>query len=372
MKLLYLTHEDINRTSVAKAMMYDIAKKLSNKYDVSVVSASEERRRSKRFFKDGDVNNIKFFRSVYGSVSVADIFRLFCFSFIILYHIIKNDVIYVRSYPMMVFGVFAKVFRKKLIFDPRGLGFLEMIDSGNVGTFFSDKILFKIERFFISCSDAVVCVSESHSEYYEKNYGQNEKYIVIYNGTEEISEIDILDKSGEDLVKIVYVGSLIKWHCPERVNSILNSLYEIGCNFEFHCITKDILNAKKIFSGQYEVKIYSHLYRQNPIKFDLGMCLIADSLSKSACFPVKFSEYIASQTPVLFSTNVDVCTKISKEFNIGIGVSLGCDDDVIAKVILSYLDGMNSNERITLPYILTQESMILEIDKVICSLFKTI
>ncbi|WP_417559126.1 glycosyltransferase [Mesoflavibacter zeaxanthinifaciens] len=364
MKLLYLTHEDINRTAVAKAMMYDIAMILSEKYEVSVISATDKKNKNERFYTDGNVNNIKFCRSVYGGVDIIDVFKLFLFSFSILFNIVRNDVVFVRSYPMMIFGLMGKLVRKKVIFDPRGLGFLEMVDSGKVKKYLSVSTLQKIERLFIKYSDVVICVSEAHKDYYINEYQMNEKYKVIYNGTENEFNNPILDITSNEVFKIVYLGSLIKWHCPERVNALLENIHNKGVLFEFHCITKDIKKAEDIFKGDYKKIIYSHQYRSNPIKFNLGVCLIADTLSKSACFPVKFSEYLSSGTPVVFSNNVDVCKKVSEKQHVGLGINLSENDDYIAERIISYLNNNNNNE-VNLPQDLTKKVMIDKVDAIL-------
>lgn len=364
MKITYLTHENIIKTAVAKAMMYDIAVHLSKKYEISIVSASTEKNKENRFYKENGISHFKFYRSRYGMISVKDITSLMSFSLTIMKLIYKSDVVYVRSYPMMAFAPLCYFLRKKIIFDPRGLGFLEMEDSGKVGKLLPRRVLCSIEKLFIFLSDRVICVSDLHKLYYRNHYGMDHKYRVIYNGTEKLDVEPT--RINVDRPIIGYVGSLIKWHCPERINSILCMVKSKGLEFEFHCVTRDVEQAKVIFDGDYNKCIYSHPYRQEPIQFDVGLCIIEDTLSKSACFPVKFSEYVAAKTPVLYSKNVDVCLKLDSKYNLGVGIDLNMSNEDIALKIINFLQSETSlKNEVELPYEITQEGMISQIDEMI-------
>jgi glycosyltransferase involved in cell wall biosynthesis len=260
---------------------------------------------------------------------------------------------------MMVLSyLFITYHKKKVIFDTRGLFFEELFDSGKLPR---NKLLCSIfsfiERKLLQTSSVTFCVTELHRNYYQR-LSLNTNYRVIYNGAKK--EPAIATSINKDKITFCYVGSLVKWHLPERIAHILFLLQSSGLDFDFHCITKDLDTARSIFGKIKNNNIYTHNFRDKPIKFDYGFCLISDTLSKRVCFPVKYAEYLMSGTKVIFSSNVDVCNKLNDKYPSGLAIDLNLEDCVIASKIVDFIDSEYSDSigTVSLPYELEFDSMM--------------
>jgi len=332
-KILFLTHESLQKTAVARAMFESVAKSCATggEHCISICSADE----SVQQYTADDIRYTTFKRSSYGVAGVAALYSFIASFRVIFRELRKHETIIVRSYPMMFYALWAKLWGNKIIFDSRGLFFEELFDSGKIKFIFLKKILFIFEKLFVSFSDRVISVSEAQEDYY--GLSGSAKSAVIYNGaiqSENIKNVCL----NSSVLNIGYVGSLISWHKPQLMFDILKSLDGLGVKYKFHLITPDPVFGRQLFSGlQGEVVAYAHDYRNFPLKFDIAFCLIADSLSKRICFPVKFCEYLASGTPVLFSENVNVLTGIAKRYDVGVATNLNEPPGNIANAIVKYV-----------------------------------
>lgn len=364
MKILFLTHEDINKTAVAKAMFFDTAVALKHKYKISFLSASEVNSNEVETINGIEMHTFE--RRAQGRISILDILNLIKNIKKIKNLCDSNDVLYFRSYPMLILMYFPLMFsRKKIIFDTRGVFFEELFDSGKVKSRNITKKIFRyIEKLLLKVSTVVLCVSEAQMNYYKKLVDKS-CYKVIYNASGKgVSKVGFINGSH---LTIGYVGSLVQWHMPERISDILEIMQRKGMNFEFHCLTRDLENANDIFSNIKNAKIYSCNYRETPIKFDLGLCLIKDSISKRVCFPVKYAEYLSANTDVVFSSNIDVCNKFHNDYGIGKSINLEDSNEKIAEDIIEYMNN-NMNNDVKLPEVLRFEYSINSIIDVIESL----
>jgi glycosyltransferase involved in cell wall biosynthesis len=336
-KLLFLTHENLEKTAVAKAMFFDVAKSLSSSTDVTFISASDNA--SYNGQKVGGVRMEYFSRNSQGKISKTDFALLLRSYFNIIKLVKNNDILIFRSYPMFILLLPCLFFfNKKIIFDTRGLFFEELFDSYKIKrTTFYSMIFTMLEKALIRRANSVICVSSAQGEYYESLQGGTVKTKVIFNGSPKMLSVE---KASQTKVTIGYVGSLIEWHMPERMATILLALQDKGFDFEFHCITRDIEKANKYFSKIEGAKIYSRNFRNEPLSFDLGLCMIKESLSKEVCFPVKYSEYVSSGTNVLFSNNVKVCNELYLKYGIGIPISLSDSNELICNAIM---ENINAN-----------------------------
>jgi glycosyltransferase involved in cell wall biosynthesis len=361
-KILFATHENIDKTAVAKAMFYDVAVQLRKEYRCVFFSASNS---SSGFIDEAGIERLTFARKDQGKISIVDLLGLVRSFFRIAHAVTGADMIYIRSYPMMIFiAWFGYLLRKKIIFDTRGLFFDELYDSGKIRSHRLKRFLKYIEFKLLNISDDVICVSEAQKAFYLDNYKSDCSYHVVYNCAIPASN---LKHFNDNKLRICYVGSLIDWHCPDLIRNVLLALTGRGVFFEFHCITKQLLEAEVYFGSIQNVKIYEHDYRNYPIKFDLGFCLIRDTLSKHVCFPVKFAEYIAAETPVVFSNNVDVCCRILSRHNVGVGVDLSMPPHFLALLIEEYLLSNQTKEKVELPKELQFSSLLNSVKSIIDS-----
>jgi len=326
---IFVTHENLDKTAVAKAMLSDVINYLESEGVVShLLSATDS------LDKQNTKSRSYFYRDSYGNVDLKSFFQ-FVKAYKLFYKVSKNkDFVFFRSYPSMIlFGWFAKLMRKKIVFDTRGLFFEELIDADKVNRIV--KFLFlPLEWLLLVLSNKIICVTNAQKEYYIRKYNIcDAKFAVIANGAPR--KILHSDLSGQDKLSLCYVGSLIKWHAPELVSSFCQELKSQGIEFSLHVITRDHDIAEEMFKDISDVKIYSHNYRNMPIKFDYGFCFIQGGVSKDVCYPVKFNEYLFSGTKILSLSNVKETVRITNELNCGLVFNT---DESIKKMVSDFLD----------------------------------
>lgn len=363
--IAFVTHENIERTPVCKAMFIDVARGLKDEgYNVSVLSATDRNVDLQRGDESG-INYLLFDRRSYGRFSISAIVSLLRAYKMFLSLIRSHDIFFFRSYPtILVFGFIAKTFGKKIIFDTRGLFFEELIDSGKLRSRLIIRPLRFIEKLLIGISDIVICVTDSQKNYYLKNVSNvGGKMAVVPNCAPKASIIE--DRSNSGRLELAYVGSLVKWHSPEIVKEICKQFELNDIPYHLTVMTKDLVQAKEIFGDLSEsVTLKTHNYRHLPVRFDYGFCLISGGLSKKVCFPVKFLEYIQSGTKVINSSNVDVTREIIEITGAGINVNLNESPYYIAKKVVE----AHVHKRNVIPVIddqYTFKSQIFEIKRLV-------
>ena len=293
-KTLFVTYEKIDSTPVARAMFYDIYEILKReKLDVDFFGGFSDNRNGgyipSRFII---VNLFKFIYALFKANNRVNYNTFVC-----------------RSYPSLLVVKLINFGRHpRLIFDTRGLWFDELIDSGKIPSVkYFLFILRFIEKTLLNWSSVVIVVSEAQKKYYMKAHKLSlDRIKVVYNGAPRQSTIVTYQSERRC---IGYVGSLGKWHCPEIMREIVSRMPDT----DFVFITKDETRYREYFEDLDNTIRLEQNYRSIPVKFDLGLCLINDSISKSICFPVKFSEYLSSNTPVCFSQNVEELYTIWKK-----------------------------------------------------------
>lgn len=358
-KVLFCTHECLDRTPVSRAMFEGVALGLrSYGMNVSIVSALENKTVGRAAEELEGVNYEYFSRNSYGEISLLDIFRYFGAFFLMVKLILSNQILIVRSYPMMLFGCVAKLAFRKVIFDTRGLFFEELFDSGKlVRSRTLVRVFYYAERLFLFCADSVVCVTEPQRDFYLDRYPYSkDKFKVIPNCAVKSKVVE--DKSGGDIISLVYLGSLVKWHSPSLVRSVCDELVKLGQPFTLDVITKDKDKADVYFSGLGKfVSIFEHPYRNKPIRYDYGFSLISGGVSKTVCFPVKFMEYIQSGTKVVSSSNVTVCREFICKYGFGINVDAEASPREIALSLVKHHNCLGAG-KVVLPVEYEFESQV--------------
>ena len=333
LRILFLTHENLDRTPVSRAMFADIATELRRNaaFKVIVVSAGE--------VAEKNSNEIKFRRSSYREISAAAVLAVIRAYTLIVPAILKSDVLLFRSYPMLImYGWIGFLLRRKIAFDSRGLFFNELVDSGKLSKKYLG-ILGLLERICLFISSKIICVTESQKTYYIKKHNIDpNKFTVIPNGARLVTPVGSKCETGGSL-SFCYVGSLIKWHAPYLVRDFLRGLSERGIDYTLDVITQDNTLAQEVFGEISAVKIYSHDYRNAPIRFDFGFCFIEGGISKSVCYPVKLNEYILSGTKPLVTSNVIVAREIVSSMEFGLSLDYDTPNRMVDHFIkeLDYL-----------------------------------
>lgn len=362
-KVLFATHENLELTPVSKAMFLDVANYLEAELDYKsiIFSAAENKVITKRHFK--------FERKTQGKIDFQSILASIKAFFVFKQALKGVDLVVFRSYPSMVlFSLLVRLKNKKVVFDTRGLFFDELVDSGKVSLRWS-KLFDLIERNLLKISTTTICVTSYQKSHYVEKYKLNpDNFLVIPNGAKNVPLYG--DKTNnEDTLSLCYVGSLVKWHAPELVYGFCDELEKRGVKFNLDVITKDLNGAQKYFSRLRSVKIYSHDYRDRPIKFDYGFCFIQGGVSKDVCYPVKFNEYAVSGTKVLALDNVLEVNRIIKSYDLGI-VLKGQSVSELVDQFLSSLRKTKYTKSNPLPYELTFDFQLSQYASVLETIFK--
>ena len=365
-RVLFVTHEDIERTAVAKAMLQDVAHRLADQGFVCQILAAGSANESTQ------VERLRlhlFQRSSFGEANASAVLSLVKALPRFWSLLGETDVVYFRSYPsMLLFGLLARLRKRRVIFDTRGLFFEELVDSGKMKVRAVMPLLRFLEKRMLMLSDKVICVTRAQMDYYRALApGVAGRCIVVPNGAPG-SPVHS-DRSGGDRYALVYVGSLVAWHSPGLMLSVCESLVEYGLDFTLDVLTRDEDFARSHFAklGN-KLTVFSHDYRALPIRYDLGFCLITGGLSKSVCFPVKLAEYLNSGTPVLASSNVAVCVEVIEKYDCGKLVSPTDGPSTIAKGIRDYLlESRVGRQAIKLPEELSFDAQVRTIEKIIVS-----
>jgi glycosyltransferase involved in cell wall biosynthesis len=362
--ILFLTHENLKKTAVSKAMFEDIAHVLQLEgYKVSIFSAGEK----KNIYVKDNVCYFTFKRSSYEKVNFSAFFSILASYIMFIKLLLKCEIFYFRSYPTMIlFSWLPRLLGKKNIFDTRGLFFDELYDSGKISNYKFKKIMVLIERLLLRLSHKVITVTESQAKYYLSILPSiSHKLVTVPNGA-PIKKVDTSMFDSKRL-ELVYVGSLVKWHTPELVLNFCLELKRREVDLRLTVLTRDLSKAEKHFLelGK-DVNIYEHDYRNKPIRFHYGFCFISGGLSKDVCFPVKFLEYIQSGTKVVSSSNVDVTKKLTYSHNLGVCVDLSESVSEMVDRFLEY-DYEKRQRIVSLPSHLTFEAQCDMIKKIVSS-----
>lgn len=331
MSICFVTHEDFDNTAVANAMMADLARELKSQLeiDISILSASKK----SSIHRKDNFNHQTFKRSRKGYAGVKEVIE-FTMALAKAFQLIKKSKIVIfRSYPsIFMFGLIAKVLRKTIIFDTRGLWCEELVDSGKIKD--NSQILTVLnffEAFWLKHSNIVICVTKYQRDYYQRRYSIETTSHVIGNGAK--TPLSTKDIRKENELNLIYAGSLIKWHCIDLIRDICCELGK-RINLSLTLLTKQKGLANELFKDvEFKTIIQEQNFRVQGLKGDYAFCLYKGGISKEICYPVKLNEYLANDNKIIASHNVKVHRDIVNSDN-GILVKLEHSPSKIASQIL--------------------------------------
>lgn len=335
MNVLYITYENVFRTGILQAMAVKPMALIHQKFGVdfcviSTVKDNEadeiyEMNKANTLEKYPYLKIFEFRKRLTESQSVLSYCRdIFPILRVSLKLARKADVIHCRSYGAGLIGLFLKLMTgRKVVFDMRGVLPEETVEVGKLTTNSSKfKLLKMVEKVLIKHCDYVLVVSDKFEEYIKHNF-KYKRIINTYNPT-DFNEHHTFKTY--ERINFVYSGSLQPWHLPEttiKYYAELSKYYKYRIHFYF--CTNDIEKAKKYFK---DCHIEPQYYTIQSVPFEkmkdiygkahIGFCFINESFSKFVCFPVKFSEYIASNIYALVNKNIGDLEKIVNEHNCGL------------------------------------------------------
>ena len=335
-KVLYINYENLYKTSILQAMVVKPLDIISKNHNVKfvVTSACKDFERDEIYFKNKNfvesqtnIDVVEFKKNLKPNQSILtfikDIFPIIKF---VIKESKKFDLIHCRSYGSAVIGFIAsKISGVPYIFDIRGLLPEETVELGKIkSNSFKFRLLKFAEKILLKNSDYNITVSKKFTNYIKSNF-KLKNVSSISNPT----DFNMFTSEGvrhRSRVNFIYSGSLQKWHLPNEVIKYFEIVQKkFGDKVHLKFCTNNIEEAILLFQNS---NLPSNCFTIKNVPFneigeeyssaDIGFCLIKNSFSKAVCFPVKFSEYIASNIFVITNRGIGDLPQIVEEYNCGI------------------------------------------------------
>ncbi len=286
------------------------------------------------------------FSENYGKIGkIYDLNKMFFFSlFLILFGTIK--IVHCRSHVPAIVGFFLKKFFKiKLVFDFRGLWVEERFDYNiwskkNVLHKLYFKVFKKLELKILNNSDYIICLTNSVKPYLIKilnkkvpievipccadyNFFKKNKY--SKNTAKKILKVE------KNASVIGYAGSINKVYLIQNMIDFFKNLQKINKKLIFVFVTPQTNEVKKIISSNLNKKINKNIKifkadRENiPLflsSFDLTLCFIKKTFSRTAMSPTKMFESFAVGIPFICNKGIGDVDLILKKHKIGAVIDL--------------------------------------------------
>jgi hypothetical protein len=359
-KVLYITYENVYKTAILQAMVVKPLDLMSKKYGIDFIITS-----SKKPFENDDIyesnkkyvqekTNLKI-REFEKKLTNKQSILMFLRDIIpMIKYCIREakscDLIHCRSYGGAMIGlVVSLATNKPFIFDMRGVLPEETVDVGKISkNSMKYKLMKFAEKILIKKASYVFTVSEKFNDYIKLNFNKNNT-INIYNPTDFNAYYKLPRNGGK--VNFIYSGSMQVWHLPELTIKYFLEIQKIyGNKVYLYFCTNDKGKAETIFKKlnvpKYSYEINTVPFHKMPeyyAKADVAFCLIKESFSKSVCFPVKFSEYIASNLFVVANRNIGDIDTIIEKHNCGMAFNNINDINENVKKLSKIIDEMINN-----------------------------
>jgi len=392
LKVLYITYENVFRTGILQAMVIKPLLLMSDKYNIHFTLTStmkkfendEIYRKNKLNFENLKVEKInisEFEKNLSNKLSVftfvKDMFPMVKFA---INEAKSSDVIHCRSYGGALIGLIASMVNNTpYIFDMRGCLPEETVEIGKIG---SKSVKFKllkfIEKILIKKAAHVFTVSNKFNDYIKNSFNK-EKCSNINNPTD--FNIYFHEKRNNRRINFIYSGSMKIWHLPKLTIKYFSKIVEKYGDkvYLYFCSNDNVTQAKKIFE-QYNVPQTNYEIKNVPYndmpkyyaKVDIAFCFAKNLFSRSICFPVKFSEYIASELFILSNKGIGDLADIIEKHKCGLAFDNLNDIDNNIKEISKIIDKLSKNDYITCnKYNLNYLDWNNKIDA-ICNIYKKI
>ncbi|QYJ79928.1 glycosyltransferase [Shewanella acanthi] len=340
MKVLYLTYENVFKTGILQAQVLEPVSYLSEKHNVyfdivSVLKSADSSdfiySKNKSAFEDKNSKYIKV-HECKKRLSKKNNFFDFIFDMFSLFFLSAKlasdaDIIHCRSYSPSFVGIFfAIIFRKKIIFDMRGVQPEELVFDGRFSSgSWKFKLLKLLERFVINKSNYVFVVSEPFMEYIKENFNQENLYN-ISNPT-FFHKFNCLQNLGsKKKLRFIFSGSLQPWHAVHETYQTFSQLYQVfGDSIHLVVAANDLEGHKSLLA---EYKLPQDSFTVSRIPFEempslisschVGFCLTKKTFLTKVCCPVKFAEYIAAELMIITNEEIGDISKLVKDNEIGV------------------------------------------------------
>lgn len=335
-KVLYLTYENLFRNPVLQSMVINPLSEISKKYNVNYIITSSVKsfekdeiyyKNKKSTKKLPGIEVIEFEKTINDKQSYLN-FALDIYPVIKkCYNISKQvDLIHCRSYGGAIIGFIIHLLTgKPYIYDMRGTFPEETVEIGKIS---KNSIKFKmmkiVERILIKKSAHVVTVSNKFTEYIVGTF--NKKNTTNVNNPTVFKNYFKQYRKNKEKINFIYSGHVKPWHLPDLTVKYFSKIqkkfpdevYFYFCTNE-RDVVKNLFDQHNVPSNSYEINTVPYHEMPNYYsKADIAFCFIAESFPRKICFPVKFSEYVASNLFVLANKNIGDVPDIIRKYNCGI------------------------------------------------------
>lgn len=261
--------------------------------------------------------------------------------YVILRYRIK--IIHARSYVPGIIGLFFKrLFRKRFIFDPRGLIPEELLlAQGWSITSRKYRAWKRIEKWLLKGADNVFVLSRPFAVHYQKIIPNLDPIITpccvdtdkfIYN---ETKRVELRRKLGlsDSLVVVVTIGSFAPYQLLDGGIKLFQQILKLHSNARLLILTPDKQQIQ-IYLPKFSdlemrildlIEIYSPSFAEMPdylLASDLALLVRIPSVISEVASPVKFAEYLASGVPVIAYPKIGDTQQIIEQYQVGIIIDL--------------------------------------------------
>lgn len=276
---------------------------------------------------------------------IYDLIKMLILSLIlILKYNIK--IVHCRSHvPAMIGFAIKKLFKVKIIFDFRGLWIEERFDYNiwnkkKILHFLYFKILKIFETKILNSSDYIVCLTNAVKPYLKKKLKKKIPIEVIpccadYNFFKKNKYSKKIAKKKLNIKKnisvIGYAGSINGAYLINKMIEFFYNLQKINKNLIFVFVTPQTNDLKKIINSFPNKKIYDKIMifkseRKNiPLflsSFDMTLCFIKKTFSRTAMSPTKMFESFANGIPFICNKGIGDVDHIINKHKVGEVVNL--------------------------------------------------
>ena len=261
--------------------------------------------------------------------------------------IVHGESIYPSIYALQA----AKESNVKFVFDVHGIApeESEMNNEHPVRV----EALKKAEEKILLDSDAIIFVSNSMKEHYQRKYQSSfENSIIIPTCvTMDLFNMDYEDRMrkrqelglGKNFI-FLYVGTLSVWQWKEAMFNLFEQILQVNEKAFFYLVlptndhetAKELFNSKRISPEKYSILEISHDEIGSLIGIaDAGILLRKEHLVNHVSFPTKFGEYLAAGMPVITTPNVGDIHHLVVDHDLGVILNVtdnGSDPSEIAEL----------------------------------------
>lgn len=245
----------------------------------------------------------------------------------------KIQIIHARGLvPAAIAIIPAKLLRKKIFFDTRGLLADKYVGGGLIK---EDSLLYKMmkyaENFLLRHVDYFTVETLKHAKVIEKqnqNFSSKMEIIPCCVDTKKFDySLYQPNSQSNGKINLVYLGKFGTWYLIEEMLDFFKALYSESPGTKFTFITQDdtsaiynLLSVKGIPEDKISIKKVTREQVPTVLSQSNAGIFFINPYERYNSFPIKYGEYLASGLPVVINSGIGDTDLITKREKIGIVV----------------------------------------------------